>query len=279
MAKEVLERVSSPEELDRRLVVVSYKGWVALILTCLLILGAIVWAFLGSIPNYYEAKTIYLNSQGFDIFSSQITGRVQEAFVKINQTISEGDPLFVIEGPSGESWKALATRKGKIIDFYASPGTRVQAGDPLLLIQKEQGQFFFFSFVPIDRGQQLKQGMRVYIKPEGINVEQYGSIVASVNSIAPYVASSNELLKLLGNQSLIPYFTGNEPVTIVTILPQQDPQAPSGFKWSSGVGPPQSIGPQTVGTALFVLQARRPISYAIPIWRAEKIYTPAEQGS
>jgi hypothetical protein len=202
MDKSNLTRITSPEELDQQLVVVSSKGWIALILTCLLILGGIFWAIFGSIPDTYDTQAIFLHTGGYT---------------------------------------------------------------------NKKGDFYFFSFIPIERGQQLQKGMKAYIKPADVDPQQYGSLVGSILSVSPSVATEQELYQLLGNHALISYFTDNQPVVIVTIEPIEDQSTKSGYKWTSGFGPPYTITPLIIGDALIVLSARPPISYVIPFWKAKKI--------
>ncbi len=267
METKAFEKVTSPEELDKRLIVVGSKGWIALALTGMLVLGLVIWAFFGVIPNTYETKTIFLNEQGFEIVRSQIAGSVTEARVAVNSTVEPGQELLTVTAQEEKKWVAKASHKGKVVDFYATVGSHIDAGDPLLLIQRGEGNFLFFAFIPIERGSDIKSGTKVYIKPEGVNAQKYGSVEAIVKSVSPYVASRNELLNLLGNPALIDYFTENQPTMIVAIEPLKDAHTASGLKWTSGLGPPEPIPPQNVGTALFVLNARAPISYVTPIWR------------
>ena len=46
-----LEKLSSPDELDNQLSIVSPIGWVALIAFIILIAGTLVWGFCGNISK------------------------------------------------------------------------------------------------------------------------------------------------------------------------------------------------------------------------------------
>jgi len=264
-------KIESPEELDRRLVVVSSKSWLALALTCLLAIGAIFWAFFGMIPNTYEIPSIYLNTQGFEMIDSHFSGRVKEIKVGVNHEVTSGEILAIIEDKSGQNKAILAVTPGKIVEIFAEQGDSVSQTDRLFLIQKKEGEFAFFSFAPIERGQQLQPGMQAYIKPESVDTRQYGSIQATIQSIAPYVATEGELKLLLGSNVLIRHLTENLPVLIVMIAPQKDEKTPSGLKWTSGTGPPKKIAPLTLGSALIILESKHPISYVIPLWKVKKL--------
>jgi hypothetical protein len=263
--------IASPEELDNRLIVISSKGWMALALTALLVIGAIFWAFFGMIPNTYETKAIYLNTKGFETIESTLTGHIEDIRTRINQEVVPGQILAIIEGQAGQKEAIRSSIEGKVVELFAEEGNAVNQDDPLFLIQKKEGEFAFFSFVPIERGQQLKPGMPAYIQLESVDTKQYGSIQGSVKSVAPFVASSGELKLLLGSNVLIQHLTEDLPVLIVAMTPQQDPTTASGLKWTSGFGPPHTIAPLTLGNALFILDSKHPISYVIPVWQVKKI--------
>ena len=44
-----------------------------------------------------------------------------------------------------------------------------------------------------------------------------------------------------------------------------DPKSPSGFKWTSSLGPPIRIGSGTFCTVQIIVERRKPISYVIPM--------------
>ncbi len=251
MKKPPPQQISDPEELDSRLVVVSSKGWIALVVTCLLIMGGILWAFFGRIPNTYETKAIYLNRQGFEEIKSPSEGTLMEVFVKTGDQTTQGQILATLENKAKETIPIKALQPGKIVVTFAEQGKPVNGGDQLFLIQKEKGDYAFYAFVPIERGQRIKKGSKAYIKIEGSDAS-LKSTGYQVRSVAPYAASDTELKELLGSQTLIAHFTNNQPVVIVDIV---------------AIESAKEIEPFTIATALIVLESRRPISYLLPIWK------------
>jgi len=51
----------------------------------------------------------------------------------------------------------------------------------------------------------------------------------------------------------------------VTVSLVPSPEAPSGFRWTSGKGPPTKVFPGTLCQGSVVVETKRPIAYIIPL--------------
>ena len=71
-SNEAAERLATPEHLDRALYVTTAKAWLALCVLGVMTVAVIVWAVLGEVATYVEAKGIFLSRAGmvFDAASS-----------------------------------------------------------------------------------------------------------------------------------------------------------------------------------------------------------------
>jgi HlyD family secretion protein len=73
------------------------------------------------------------------------------------------------------------------------------------------------------------------------------------------------LLRVLRDQKLVSELTGDSaPIEVVAEL-LQDENTPSGFKWSSSMGPPNKVFSGTICQATVSVERKKPISYVIPI--------------
>lgn len=59
-----LERLSSPEQLDRLVTVASPKAWIALFTLGMIVAAAVVWGIFGKIPTRVEGQGILISSGG-----------------------------------------------------------------------------------------------------------------------------------------------------------------------------------------------------------------------
>ncbi|NJN62574.1 MAG: NHLP bacteriocin system secretion protein [Coleofasciculaceae cyanobacterium RL_1_1] len=85
--KESLDRLSSPERLDRLMQVVTPRAWVGLLGLGLLITGAGVWSILGRLPQRVSATGVLLNDSQIVDLQSPIDGQIMQL------NIREGDCL------------------------------------------------------------------------------------------------------------------------------------------------------------------------------------------
>ena len=62
--KSSLEKLSSPEQLDKMIVITPPSFWIALAGAGVIIVAALVWSILGRLPINVEATGIYINQKG-----------------------------------------------------------------------------------------------------------------------------------------------------------------------------------------------------------------------
>ena len=96
--KEALDRLSSPEQLDRTLSVTSARGWIALAAILVVVTAVAVWSFLGRISNYVRADGLLL-SRGGTVVDAVATGqgRLASIAVSLGERIEEGAVVATVE--------------------------------------------------------------------------------------------------------------------------------------------------------------------------------------
>ncbi len=100
--KESLERLSSPERLDRLLQVVNPKEWVAL--TCLgsLIIGGLLWSIFGRIPITVNGKGILIDPEQIVNLQSPLNGQLQNLKIKVGDCIEKNTVIADLAQPELE---------------------------------------------------------------------------------------------------------------------------------------------------------------------------------
>jgi len=94
-----LERLSSPEQLDELIKVTSPKAWFALIAISGILISAIAWGFLGSIPTKITGHGILLHNGGVYSLQHHTSGQVIDVRYKLGDTVKKGDVIARIEVP------------------------------------------------------------------------------------------------------------------------------------------------------------------------------------
>jgi HlyD family secretion protein len=95
-----LDRISSPEQLDRMVAVTDGRGWLLLVTLGMLIVALIAWAWYGAIPTQVQAQGILINrdSQVADAMTPA-SGVLSDITVALNSQIKKGDVVANIRQP------------------------------------------------------------------------------------------------------------------------------------------------------------------------------------
>ncbi len=95
--KVALDRLSSPEELDQRLTVVSPIGWMALVAVGLLILTGLVWGIFGRISDKAVGSGIIISGGGITGVVHHAAGQVTDVSVRDGDRVAKGQVIARIE--------------------------------------------------------------------------------------------------------------------------------------------------------------------------------------
>lgn len=164
----------------------------------------------------------------------------------------------------------LSPCDGTVLEIFNNSGELIKAGESLLNLEcaqepgKQIGAFLYFS--PVD-GKKIRVGMRANITPSVVKKEEYGFILGEIHQVSGFPASRKGMLRTLQRENLVEQLSrGGAPILAAADL-FPDPNTPSGFKWSSGLGPPLKIQSGTLCSAGVVIDARRPIDLVLPFLR------------
>lgn len=85
-----LDRISSPEQLDQKLTVVSPIGWIAVTSLCILITAVIFWGFLGIVIDKVIGNGMLMYTDGIVRITSNTSGKVTEVNVHAGDLVEKG---------------------------------------------------------------------------------------------------------------------------------------------------------------------------------------------
>lgn len=95
--KTSLEQLSSPEQLDRMIVITPPAFWVAMLGAAGMIAAALIWSIFGRLPVNVEANGIYVNDGGTYTVYSESAGIVHNVVVSEGETVEEGDVIAYLD--------------------------------------------------------------------------------------------------------------------------------------------------------------------------------------
>lgn len=113
--KSLLEKMSSPDQLDKAIVITPPSFWIAVTGGIIIIAVALVWSLTGTIPEKVDTNGIYIYDQDAYVVSSEVNGIVEDVKVEVGDVVSEGDVLYTIDSESVE--KELESLKQRLNDI------------------------------------------------------------------------------------------------------------------------------------------------------------------
>ncbi len=138
--KSTLDKLSSPEQLDKMIVITPPSFWIALAGAFLIIIVALIWSIFGKLPTKEETQGIYVNTGGSYSVYSEVSGFVDEVLVKEGDVVRVGDELVKLNPESIE--KQISEIEGRIAKLeavtLASKNEEITADNQNLLDIKEQ---------------------------------------------------------------------------------------------------------------------------------------------
>lgn len=94
--KSALEKLSSPDQLDRLIVVISPSFWLAMLGAAFIILVALVWAIVGRLPVTVNSNGIYISDEGMRTVYSDTAGVIATIEVEVGDTVTAGQVVATV---------------------------------------------------------------------------------------------------------------------------------------------------------------------------------------
>jgi len=132
--KVALERLSSPEQLDTLMRVITPKAWLALAPLLGLIVLALIWGWFGSIPTKVSGKCILINPTGLADIVSSGPGRITAVTARVGDVVKVGQQVARVAQPElldriekAEQRLHELQGQGRIVRSFSSQGAALGA--------------------------------------------------------------------------------------------------------------------------------------------------------
>jgi hypothetical protein len=271
--KAALERLSSPEQLDQTIPITNPRAWLVLGAMVALLVAATFWGIFGTITTQVDSRAIFVNSGGIrNVVTthpgliSALSPSVRDASVGASSIIDEGEIVAWISQPAEDSvQEIISPYTGRILEVKAGKGDLVELGDPLLSLEfiGDDVELESVLFLPASQARSIQPGMVVRFSPDGVSADVSGYIEGRVTSVGDFPSSREGLLRILGSDELIQALSVSEAPIEIHIELLTDPDSPDGLLWSSPVDVDFGFRSGSLGTAVIIVDERRPISYLL----------------
>jgi hypothetical protein len=267
--RKALERVSSPEQLDRVVRAALPLQWVALVALLLVVAAAVAWAVIATVPTTLSGAGIYLPVGGLHPASTPIAGTVTASpALTVGAQVSEGQVLATVTPPVAQgtpgpppSYPVSSPLTGVVVTSYPLSGTFEGAGQVLGLVQPTDRPLVVYSYVSDQTANGLSRGTEVQVDIAGLG-GAYGYAKGKVAAVSQYPVDPESVQSLTNNSSLVDVLTSLGPTkeVIVSMTPAS---TPSGIAWGRGQGPPGRLPPGLPADPKFIVGSHHPISNVI----------------
>jgi biotin carboxyl carrier protein len=265
-----VERLASPEQLDRLMRIADPKGWIALVALAALVLGVVVWSAVGTIATTVRGQGVLIHEAGGFHVTSPVAGQVIAVTAATGGVVRPGEVVARIAERDG---RVVAVRtpfheRVDVLESLAKEGEYVAAGAPIASVDMPDAPLRAVLYLPAMTGQQVRPGMVAAVYPASARREAYGFVRGRVEWVAGEPATVQGMTALLGNETLVRTLfqaAGGTPLEVAIRLERAG--TPSGLAWSSSRGPDAPLRAGTLGTVEITIGAQRPLSLVFPAVR------------
>ena len=214
-----LDRLASPDQLDRLLTVADRRGWLVLVLLAVLGAGLLGWSITGAIPVTQRAAGI-LTAPGahFLTIAASDGGTLATLDAAPGVAVRAGQTVATVVTAGGATLVQPAPASGHILEWKQAPGARVPRGAPLLTLEAGTGAGSeALVFVPASAGKTVTPGMPALLTAAGATGKRDGVLRGTVSSVSPYPLSTEAIGALLANPALAAAVAGGAPAYAVRV--------------------------------------------------------------
>lgn len=260
-----LARMRAPDEIDTPITLASPRGWIAVFVVAIVIVGAAVWAFAGSLPITVSASGLLSDPQGISMLQSPVSGMVRDVLVAPGAQISAGQTVAEIQSGQQEQ-PVISPFGGLVVGLDASTGQVVGAGGTVLTVERTHGpgdQMVALLFVPTSAAAEMAPGMEADISVSSAPSAAFGLLQGKVAAVSHFPLDAASMNNLLGGDSALSGYTSSGAPWLVTVDLTPRAGSPSGFAWTSTEGPPGPLDPLTSVSATVSLGSQSPVSFVL----------------
>lgn len=163
-----------------------------------------------------------------------------------------------------ENVNVISADSGRVLELMVDRGDVVSPGTAILSMEVSSEELMAVVYVPAELGKQVQPGMEVRVSPSNVKREEYGYMLGEVTWAAEFPSTSRGMRRLLGNEELVSKLMQEGPPIQVDVALDRDPTTPTGYRWSSSIGPDLEISSGTLTTGSIIVREDRPIALVIP---------------
>lgn len=262
-----LDKLATPEELDKMIQVTNLRGWIALGGLALIVVAALAWSILGSLPTVVKAGGVLIRQDGIQDIQLPNGGLVTNLTLQPGDLVKQGQVIAQVRDDNGVTKPLTSPFTGTILEVLVSNNTAVKPQSTVARIEEDSKPLKSILLLSLADGKQIKPGTRVQLSPSTVQSEEYGQLLGTVSFVSQLPVSPESLLNQLKSPALVTALGGDAPAIEVDVTLDADPSTPSGLKWTTPTGPPFKLSNGTLCVANLVVGEQRPLDLVLPVFK------------
>jgi multidrug resistance efflux pump len=297
-SKEAMDKLRSPERLDKIFPITTPTGWVMMAAILVLLFSILLWSIFGAFTVQATGMGLIMDSAGVVNVSHISGGKVSAVYIKTGQRIHNGDLIAQLEQAEqsadtrmAQHGMGLATNDrdalnrvyqydakkqqqevaeyiysdydGIVDEVLIEKGKVISSGTPVCSIRLTQNrdELTGIFYIPVDKGKRVEPGMTIQLAPNGVDTSQAGSLIGVVRSVSQYPITAQGIQQHLGNAQLAQWILQAQQSSVmeVTFDLVKDSDDKSGYLWTSHVGEHKPITAGSFCTGSIIIERKPPI--------------------
>lgn len=258
-----LHQQHDPDDLDTSVNLANPKSWIAVFVTLVLIVSAIVWATVGTLPQTATGQGVITRVDGVIRIEVNYAAVISAAPVAVGNHVAAGDPLVTVADQGGASHRLLSPSAGTVMTADYRPGVVISAGTAVITLERDAvgAPLSAMIVVPTAVSLRVQPGMAVDLNVDTVPARAFGVLHGRVSAVSQYPVTGAGLEAMVYDATTVRKLLSGGPAALVTVELITEPTTVSGYAWTSPAGPPYPLAFQSAVDADIHLGQKRPIEY------------------
>ena len=259
--KQALERLSSPEELDRLVRVARPGTWIALGGLLAVIAAVVLWAMFATVTTTASGLGFLLPEGGLIEASTPLAGTVRQIDTAPGRRVRAGEVIATLDRTDGGIVTVTAATAGHVGEVVVSPGDFIPEGGEIAFIVPDQPEVVE-TFMPTTEAKEAHLGDEVWISPTTAPSSEFGYARGRVARISEIPITDAGIGSLLENPARVRLVSELGPV-IHVVVRMDRADTPSGLSWTTSEGPDEPVSLGSRADVQVVTGEQAPIDYIL----------------
>jgi HlyD family secretion protein len=166
----------------------------------------------------------------------------------------------------------ISPHDGQVVEVLSSKGVVVGMGTPLFKLKNdmavaENGKIRGLLYVPSQDGKKIKVGMEALVAPATVKPQEHGYMKAKVTYVSAFPVTQQGMMTSMKNDQLVNSLLRMGAPFEVYVEFEQNPDAYSGYAWTSANGPEITVNAGTSCNGKITVQEQPPIAMVVPAFK------------